>query len=104
MEKFDFIIIGAGMGGLSVANFLAKYSKKVLVLEKNNIPGGLVTSFARKDIHFDLGIHGLYELKDDQAIPQFMEFWGAKKIETLPCRGDMNSYIEGKKHVFHHIA
>ena len=26
LEKFDFIIIGAGMGGLSVANFLAKYN------------------------------------------------------------------------------
>lgn len=40
MEQFDFIVIGAGMGGLSAANFLAKYDKKVLVLEKHNIPGG----------------------------------------------------------------
>ncbi|MDF2891178.1 MAG: All-trans-retinol 13,14-reductase [Clostridia bacterium] len=62
--QYDYIIIGAGMGGLSAANFLAKYNKKVLVLEKHNIPGGLVTSFSRKGVHFDLGIHGLYELKD----------------------------------------
>ena len=33
---FDVIVIGAGIGGLSVANFLAKYEKKVLVLEKHN--------------------------------------------------------------------
>lgn len=59
----------AGMGGLSAANFLAKYNKKVLVLEKHHIPGGLVTSFARKGVHFDLGIHGLYELKENQTIP-----------------------------------
>ena len=102
MEKYDYIIIGAGMGGLSVSNFLAKYNKKVLVLEKHNIPGGLVTSFPRKDVHFDLGIHGLYELKENQAIPQFLEFWGAPKIETVPCRGDMVSYIDGKRHVFKH--
>jgi phytoene dehydrogenase-like protein len=102
MEKYDFIIIGAGMGGLSVANFLAKYHKKVLVLEKHNIPGGLVTSFTRKDVHFDLGIHGLFELKENQAIPQFLEFWGAPQIDTLPLRGDMNCYIDGKKHVFSH--
>lgn len=100
MDKYDFIVIGAGMGGLSAANFLAKYNKKVLVLEKHNIPGGLVTSFARKDVHFDLGIHGLYELKENQAIPQFLEFWGAPGIETVPCRGDMDCYIDGKKHVF----
>lgn len=100
MDKYDFIIIGAGMGGLSAANFLAKYNKKVLVLEKHNIPGGLVTSFARKDVHFDLGIHGLYELKENQSIPQFLEYWGAPQIETVPFRGDMNCYIDGKKHVF----
>ena len=65
--QYDYIIIGAGMGGLSVANFLAKYNKKVLVLEKHDIPGGLVTSFSRKGVHFDLGIHGLYELKEGQG-------------------------------------
>lgn len=102
MEGYDFIIIGAGMGGLSAANFLAKYHKKVLVLEKHHLPGGLVTSFARKDVHFDLGIHGLYELKENQAIPQFLEYWGAPQIDTVPCRGDMNCYINGEKHVFRH--
>lgn len=90
------------MGGLSAANFLAKYNKKVMVLEKHNIPGGLVTSFARKGVHFNLGIHGLFELKENQAIPQFLEYWGAPQIETVPCRGDMHCYIDGKKHVFKH--
>lgn len=61
-KKYDYIIIGAGMGGLSAANFLGKYNKKVLVLEKHNIPGGLVSSFSRRGVHFDLGIHGLYEV------------------------------------------
>lgn len=102
METYDFIIIGAGMGGLSAANFLAKYHKKVLVLEKHHTPGGLVTSFAKNDVHFDLGLHGLYELKPDQTIPQFMQFWGAPRIETVPCRGDMECYIDGKRHVFRH--
>lgn len=100
MEKYDFIIIGAGMGGLSAANFLAKYNKKVLVLEKHSIPGGLVTSFSRVGVHFDLGIHGLYELKENQAIPQFLEYWGAPQIETVPLRGDMCCYIDGEKYVF----
>ncbi|WP_071394755.1 phytoene desaturase family protein [Bacillus tuaregi] len=100
MENYDFIIIGAGMGGLSAANFLAKYHKRVLVLEKHHIPGGLVTSFTRKGVHFDLGIHGLYELKENQAIPQFLEFWGAPPIDTVPCCGAMNGYIDGKKHEF----
>jgi phytoene dehydrogenase-like protein len=102
MEKYDYIVIGAGMGGLSAANFLAKYNKKVLVLEKHTIPGGLVTSFARKDVHFDLGIFGLYDLQENQTIPQFLQYFGAPSVETLPCRGDISCYIDGNKHVFRH--
>jgi phytoene dehydrogenase-like protein len=100
--QYDYIIIGAGMGGLSAANFLAKYNKKVLVLEKHNIPGGLVTSFARKGTHFDLGIHGLYELKEGQAIPQFMEFWNAPQVETLSLSGDLKCFIDGKEYHIEH--
>ena len=44
------------MGGLSTGNFLAKYHKKVLILEEHSTPGGLVTSFKRKGVQFDLGI------------------------------------------------
>lgn len=100
--RYDYIVIGAGMGGLSIANFLAKYHKKVLVLEKHTIPGGLVTSFARKGTHFDLGIHGLYELKEGQAIPQFLEFWGAPQIETELLHGDLKYFIDGKEYNIQH--
>lgn len=100
--QYDYIIIGAGMGGLSIANFLAKYNKRVLVLEKHNIPGGLVTSFPRKGVHFDLGIHGLYELKEGQAIPQFMEFWNAPQVEVEPLQGDLKCFIDGKEYAFEH--
>ena len=102
MQKFDYIVIGAGMGGLSAANFLAKYHKKVLVLEKHIIPGGLVTSFARKGVHFDLGIHGLYELKEGQTIPQFFEFWNAPQVEAQPLLGDLKCFIEGTEYIFEH--
>jgi phytoene dehydrogenase-like protein len=100
--RYDYIIIGAGMGGLSAANFLAKYDKKVLVLEKHSIPGGLVTSFSRKGAHFDLGIHGLFELKEGQAIPQFMEFWNAPQVEKQPLCGDLKCFIDGKEYYFEH--
>jgi len=89
------------MGGLSIGNFLAKYHKKVLVLEKHNIPGGLVTSFRRKGVQFDLGIESLYELKDGQTIPQFLEFWGTS-IKTQKNTGDISCFIDGKRYNFRH--
>ncbi|MGP8080731.1 MAG: phytoene desaturase family protein [Dehalococcoidales bacterium] len=53
----DLIIIGAGINGLSAGlayalnNDLKK--KQVMILEKNPISGGYVTSFARQGYHFD---------------------------------------------------
>jgi phytoene dehydrogenase-like protein len=101
MKTFDYIIIGAGMGGLSAGNFLAKYNKKVLILEKHNIPGGLVTSFKRKGVQFDLGIESLYELKEGQTIPQFLKFWGTA-IDAQKNTGDICCFIDGKRYDFRH--
>lgn len=101
MKMFDYIIIGAGMGGLSAGNFLAKYNKKVLILEKHNIPGGLITSFKRKGVQFNIGIESLYELKEGQTIPQFLEFWGTT-IQTQRNTGDICSFIDGKRYSFRH--
>jgi geranylgeranyl reductase len=39
MEKYDAVIVGAGPGGLRVAEILARTDKKVLLLEKNNTIG-----------------------------------------------------------------
>jgi phytoene dehydrogenase-like protein len=53
----DLIIIGAGINGLSAGLAYALNSdlknKQVLIVEKNPVSGGYVTSFARKGFHFD---------------------------------------------------
>ena len=46
--KFDVIVIGSGLGGMSTAGFLAKEKKKVLVLERHYTPGGFTHAFTRK--------------------------------------------------------
>ncbi|NEO27371.1 MAG: NAD(P)-binding protein, partial [Kamptonema sp. SIO4C4] len=51
----DAIVIGSGVGGLSAGALLARYGKKVLVLESHSIPGGAVHSFDYQGFHFDSG-------------------------------------------------
>jgi phytoene dehydrogenase-like protein len=58
-EKYDAIVIGGGLGGLTCANKLAKSGFSVLLLESHIKLGGLATWFNRKGGHiFDVSLHG----------------------------------------------
>lgn len=58
--KYDVIVIGAGISGLSAASLLAKQGLKVAVLEHGDRPGGSCGIFKRKDAVFDQGASMLY--------------------------------------------
>ncbi len=53
--KYDAIIIGAGLGGLSAGAYLSRAGKKVLVLEKMSEPGGRCRSVELMGHRFDIG-------------------------------------------------
>jgi all-trans-retinol 13,14-reductase len=55
--KYDILIIGAGLGGLTAGAKLAKEGKKVLVIEQHGKPGGCATTFQRGDFTFEVGLH-----------------------------------------------
>ena len=57
--NYDAIVIGAGMSGLAAGIRLAMFDKKVVVLEKHSIPGGLNSYYQRKNRQFDVGLHAL---------------------------------------------
>lgn len=62
MMSYDVIVIGAGNAGLSAAATLAIEGKRVLVLEKHNIPGGCGTSFRRGRFEFEVALHQLSQM------------------------------------------
>ncbi len=57
--KYDSIIVGAGIAGLTSAAYLAREGKKVLLIERNKECGGLVNSFSVDGFHFDAGVRAL---------------------------------------------
>ncbi|MDR1384177.1 MAG: NAD(P)/FAD-dependent oxidoreductase [Planctomycetaceae bacterium] len=58
-SRYDIIIIGSGLAGLTAANVLAKAGHKVLLLERHFKLGGLATWFNRRGgCIFDVSLHG----------------------------------------------
>lgn len=61
-QRYDVIVVGAGNGGLAAAAWMAKEGKKVLLLEKHNIPGGCAGSIVRGRFEFELTLHELCQM------------------------------------------
>ena len=75
--NYDAIVIGAGMSGLAAGIRLAMFDKKVVILEKHSIPGGLNSYYQRRNFdqggirQFDVGLHALtnYIKKGEKGKP-----------------------------------
>jgi phytoene dehydrogenase-like protein len=51
------VVIGTGIGGSGIAALLAKEGAGVLVLERNDYPGGKAATFERDGFRYDTGVH-----------------------------------------------
>lgn len=71
IKQYDAIVIGAGMSGLAAAIRLAMYDKKVCILEKHTISGGLNSYYQRSKKPFDVGLHAMtnFVQKGTKAAP-----------------------------------
>jgi phytoene dehydrogenase-like protein len=58
-NRYDVIVIGGGLGGMTAANVLARAGRTVLLAEHHHKLGGLATWFHRPGGHvFDVALHG----------------------------------------------
>ena len=57
-DRWDAVIVGSGLGGLSCAAAFARQGFKALVLEQHDKPGGYATAFQRPGgFTFDVSLH-----------------------------------------------
>ena len=57
--KYDVIIVGSGLSGLAAGIRLAMFNKKVLIVEKHTVVGGLNSFYTRKHRMIDVGLHAM---------------------------------------------
>jgi all-trans-retinol 13,14-reductase len=100
--KYDIIIIGAGLGGLTAGAKLAKEGRKVLVIEQHSKPGGCATTFKRGDYTLEVGLHemdspspgdmktrifndlGVFKDVKFIKVPEFYHFINGRYEVTMP--------------------
>jgi len=115
--EYDVIFVGAGLGGLSAASLVAQRGKKVLVVDKHNVPGGYATNFKRKGFDFDVSLHSFdgvvkgqnsYKVIEDSGVADKIDFLGhdtlyhyqSGDIDIKVKHRDLDGY---KKQLFHYF-
>jgi len=75
-KSFDAVIIGSGIGGLSVGIILARLRYRVAVIEKNPLPGGLMRSYTRDGVDCPVGVHYFGAFGEGQPLRRMFDFMG----------------------------
>jgi phytoene dehydrogenase-like protein len=57
MARYDVVVVGAGLGGLTAGAILARSGRKVLVVERSNSVGGAASSYKSGDLFVEGSLH-----------------------------------------------
>jgi phytoene dehydrogenase-like protein len=92
-QRWDAIVIGSGLGGLSCAAYLCVAGRRTLVLEGHSVAGGNSQVFRRRirgdEYEFDVGIHYIGECGPDGLITAIMNGAGlAERVVFRPLDRD----------------
>ena len=83
--RFDAIVIGSGIGGLTVAAMLSRHGKKrVLVLERHYRIGGYTHTFTRPGYEWDVGVHYIGQVGERGALRSVFDKLSDGRIRWAP--------------------
>ena len=71
-SRYDVVVIGGGIGGLSCGALLARAGRSVLVVEADERPGGFAQNLTEGGYDFDLAIHVIMSLEPEGPFGQGM--------------------------------
>lgn len=82
-SHYDLIVIGSGMGGLTVASLMAQLAhKRVLVLERHFKLGGFTHSFVRPgNRSWDVGLHYVGEMASGELAREICDLITQNRVE-----------------------
>jgi phytoene dehydrogenase-like protein len=82
--RYDFVVIGAGVSGITAAVILAKNGFHVALVEKSSRTAPLVKGFIRNGISFQTGIHYIGGLGNGEILETLFNYLGLReRVETI---------------------
>ncbi|MBL4649577.1 MAG: NAD(P)/FAD-dependent oxidoreductase [Aureispira sp.] len=96
-DKYDAIVIGSGIGGLTTAALLSKaYGQKVLVLEQHWTLGGLTHEFNRKTkdatYSWDVGVHYIGFIKEGELMSDIYDYISNGNLEWQKMKDPFDTF------------
>jgi hypothetical protein len=84
--RWDAIVVGSGLGGLTAAAYLTAAGKRALLLEQYDVVGGCSHAFRRRrEWEFKVGVHYLGDRGPEGQIPTMLRGLGlGDRIDFLP--------------------
>lgn len=87
--KFDYIVVGSGVSGMTSAVILAREGHRVGLIEKSNEMAPVIRGFKRKGTYFDTGFHYTGGLGQGEILDLYFKYLGiSDKIRKIPLRQD----------------
>jgi len=84
MKRYDNIVVGSGISGLTMTLLLAMNGRRVLLLEKGTHIGGSLCRFRKGQLSFDTGFHFTGGLNDGGILADILGLLGLRDmIEPL---------------------
>ncbi len=99
--EFDDLVMGGGMGGLTVAALLARSGRRVLVLEAHDVPGGYAHSFRVGAYRFCAQVHYVFSCGEGETIHRLLselDLVDDVKFHRLDPEGFDHVVVGGARH------
>lgn len=95
-ERYDAIVIGSGIGGMTTAACLSKQGKKVLVLEQHYTAGGFTHAYARNGYEWDVGVHYIGDVGSRKSLTrQLFDFITDGQLQWAPMDKNYDRFFIG---------
>jgi len=96
-KKYDAIVIGSGMGGLTTAAMLSDLGWTVCVLEQHYTAGGYTHSYERFGYEWDVGVHYIGDVGAKTRTRKMFDYLSDGNLEWAPMDEEYDRFYVGDK-------